>query len=64
MLLEDKITSAIISEEEISDKASPVLSDIRRKIRTASSKAREVLDKNYSQLNIHKVSSGYYRHTA
>ena len=38
-------TSAIISEEEISDKASPVLSDIRRKIRTASSKAREVLDK-------------------
>ena len=43
--LEDKITSAIISEEEISDKASPVLSDIRRKIRTASSKAREVLDK-------------------
>lgn len=43
--LEDKITSAIISEEEISDKASPVLSDIRRKIRTATSKAREVLDK-------------------
>ncbi len=43
--LEEKITSAIISEEEISDKASPALSDIRRKIRTASSKAREVLDK-------------------
>lgn len=43
--LEEKITSAIISEDEISDKASPVLSDIRRKIRTASSKAREVLDK-------------------
>ena len=43
--LEEKITSAIISEDEISDKASPTLSDIRRKIRTASSKAREALDK-------------------
>ena len=43
--LEDKITTAILSEDEISDKASPALSDIRRKIRTASSKAREVLDK-------------------
>ncbi len=43
--LEEKITSAIIAEDEISDKASPALSDIRRKIRTASSKAREVLDK-------------------
>ena len=43
--LEERITSAIISEDEISDKASPALSDIRRKIRTASSKARETLDK-------------------
>lgn len=43
--LEERITSAIISEDEISDKASTALSDIRRKIRTASSKAREVLDK-------------------
>jgi DNA mismatch repair protein MutS2 len=43
--LEDKITSAILSEDEISDKASAALSDIRRNIRTASSKAREVLDK-------------------
>ena len=43
--LEDKITSAILSEDEISDNASTTLSDIRRKIRTASSKAREVLDK-------------------
>ena len=43
--LEEKITSAILSEDEISDKASGALSDIRRKIRTASSKAREVLDK-------------------
>lgn len=43
--LEEKINSAIISEDEISDNASNALSDIRRKIRTASSKAREVLDK-------------------
>lgn len=43
--LEEKINNAIISEDEISDSASPALSDIRRKIRTASSKAREVLDK-------------------
>lgn len=43
--LEDKINNAIISEEEISDSASPQLSGIRRKIRTATSKVREVLDK-------------------
>ena len=43
--LEEKITSAILSEDEIADSASTALSDIRRKIRTASSKAREVLDK-------------------
>ena len=43
--LEDKITTAIISEEEISDAASPALADIRRKIRTATSKIRESLDK-------------------
>ncbi len=43
--LEERITSAILSEDEIADKASPALSDIRRKIRTASSKAREALDK-------------------
>ena len=43
--LEEKITSAILSEDEIADKASSTLSDIRRKIRTASSKARETLDK-------------------
>lgn len=43
--LEDKINSCILSEEEFADNASPVLYDIRRKIRTAASKAREVLDK-------------------
>lgn len=43
--LEDKITSAIISEDEMSDNASPALYDIRRKIRVASSKVRDHLDK-------------------
>ena len=43
--LEEKITNAITADEEFSDNASPALADIRRKIRTASSKAREVLDK-------------------
>lgn len=43
--LEDKINTCIIGEEELSDNASPTLYDIRRKIRIAQSKAREVLDK-------------------
>lgn len=43
--LEDKINTCILSEEEIADNASQALYDIRRKIRTASSKAREILDK-------------------
>lgn len=42
--LEDRITSAIISEDEMSDNASPALYDIRRKIRIASSKVRDKLD--------------------
>jgi DNA mismatch repair protein MutS2 len=43
--LEDKINSSITNDEEFYDNASPALADIRKKIRTASSKAREVLDK-------------------
>ncbi len=43
--LEDRITSAIISEEEMSDNASPALYEIRRKIRAACSKVRDQLDK-------------------
>ena len=53
-LLEDKITSCIIAEDEFADNASPVLYDIRRKIRTASSKAREVLDKIIHSTNFQK----------
>lgn len=43
--LEDKITSSIISEDEIADNASQELAAIRRKIRMTSSKARDQLDK-------------------
>ena len=43
--LEDAITSAILSEEEMADNASPELASIRRKIRTQEAKVREQLDK-------------------
>ena len=43
--LEDAITSAIISEEEMSDNASPLLQTIRRKIRNQESNIREKLDR-------------------
>ncbi len=42
--LESKISNAIISEDTISDNASPVLADIRRKIKQQASKIREKLD--------------------
>lgn len=43
--LEDKIFGAILSEEEISDNASPELADIRRHMRIQSAKIREGLQK-------------------
>ena len=43
--LEEKILQCIVSEDEMSDNASPALRDIRRKIRAASSRVREQLDK-------------------
>ena len=43
--LEDKITGAILSEEEIADAASPELTDIRRHMRAAASKVRDVLNR-------------------
>ena len=43
--LEDKIKHTIISEDEISDNASPDLCDIRRKISKASSEIRNKLDR-------------------
>lgn len=43
--LEERIFSSILSEEEMADNASPELASIRRKIRGASLRAREQLDK-------------------
>ena len=43
--LEEKITTAIVGEDEIADAASHELADIRRKLRVANSKVRESLQK-------------------
>ncbi len=48
--LEEKITRAIISEDMISDDASPELGDIRRKMRTVNNRIREMLQ-HYTQSN-------------
>ena len=66
--LEEKITSSILSEDEIADNASPELAAIRRKIRLTSSKARDQLDKmirssvvqKYLQDNIITMRSGRF----
>lgn len=66
--LEDSITTAIISEEEVADNASPTLADIRRKIRTQESKVRDQLGKythnsnfsKYLQDNIITMRNGRY----
>ena len=43
--LEEKITTAILSEEEVADSASLELANIRRKMRAASGRVREQLDR-------------------
>ncbi|HNX64851.1 MAG TPA: endonuclease MutS2 [Oscillospiraceae bacterium] len=52
--LEEKITSAILSEEEIADDASPELLSIRRKIIQSGAKIREHLDKMLHSSSIQK----------
>ncbi|MBE6934917.1 MAG: endonuclease MutS2 [Ruminococcaceae bacterium] len=52
--LEDRITSAILSEEEIADSASPELASIRRQIRAAHSRVREVLNRIISSQSYSK----------
>ena len=64
--LENKINAAIISEEEIDDNASAELSNIRRKIRQNSTKARDSLDRiiknnaKYLQDSIVTMRDGRY----
>lgn len=43
--LEERITGSILSEEEIADAASPELADIRRHMRAAASRVRDILQK-------------------
>ena len=65
--LEDRISTSILSEEEIADAASPELADIRRHIRASSSKVRDILQKlisssqaKYLQESIITMRSGRY----
>ena len=65
--LEDKISGSILSEEEIADSASPELADIRRHIRAAAGKVRDVLNKlisssqsKYLQESIITMRGGRY----
>lgn len=51
--LEDCIFSSILSEEELSDGASPALSSIRRKMRNASARIKDSLDS--------MIRSGHYQ---
>ena len=66
--LEDRIYSAIVSEETIADEASPALSDIRRKIRSANNRIKDNLQSyitggaysKYLQENIITMRNGRY----
>jgi len=53
--LEEKITTAILEEDEIADNASPELADIRRHKRNAAAKGRQILQKIISSQSYSKV---------
>ena len=65
--LEEKITGSILSEDEIADSASTELADIRRHIRAAAGKVRDVLNRlissnqsKYLQESIITMRGGRY----
>ena len=64
--LEERITRAIPAEDMIADEASPLLADIRRKIRNENAKIKETLQKlisghaKYLQENIVTMRGGRY----
>lgn len=65
--LEDRIFRSVISEDMIADEASPVLADIRRKIRASNLRIKETLSKyvsgsyaKYLQENIVTQRNGRY----
>lgn len=65
--LEDRIYTAIISEDTIADEASPALSDIRRKMRQANNRIKDNLQNfitgassKYLQENIITMRNGRY----
>ena len=53
--LEDKIRNAILDEDIISDNASPALSDIRRHMRAAQAKSRQILQRVISSPSYSKI---------
>ena len=65
--MEEKISGSILSEDEIADSASPELADIRRHIRAAAGKVRDVLNRlissnqsKYLQESINTMRGGRY----
>lgn len=65
--LEDRIYTAIVSEDTIADEASPALADIRRKMRAANNKIKDTLQNfitggssKYLQENIITMRNGRY----
>lgn len=65
--LEERITRSILSEDMIADEASPLLADIRRKIKNANNKIKDTLQSyiggvrlKYLQENIVTMRNGRY----
>ena len=53
--LEEKISTAIVAEDEIADAASPDLTSIRRQMRSAAARARDALQKIISSPSLTKA---------